>query len=87
MIRCMQRTNIYLAEQQTAALDRLAATEGVSRAEIIRRLIDQGLQGRSSDLTADLAWFDASFGIDADFDVPSRSPGDRQAHLDRLRDA
>ena len=38
----MQRTNIYLDERQVEALDRLAQTEGVSRAEVIRRLLDRG---------------------------------------------
>jgi hypothetical protein len=31
---CMKRTNIYLAEGQAAALDRIARAEGVSRAAI-----------------------------------------------------
>ncbi|MCU6551039.1 ribbon-helix-helix domain-containing protein [Klebsiella pneumoniae] len=35
----MKRTNIYLDEEQTASLDKLAAQEGVSRAELIRLLL------------------------------------------------
>jgi metal-responsive CopG/Arc/MetJ family transcriptional regulator len=34
----MTRTKIYLEDRQTAMLDRIAAEEGVSRAEVIRRL-------------------------------------------------
>ena len=45
MMWCMQRTNIYLEDRQTAVLDRLAAEEGISRAELIRRILDRALQG------------------------------------------
>ena len=38
MMWCMKRTNIYLAEGQAAALDRVAQAAGVSRAELIREL-------------------------------------------------
>ncbi|RZH97134.1 CopG family transcriptional regulator, partial [Staphylococcus condimenti] len=37
----MKRTNIYLDEEQTASLDKLAAQEGVSRAELIRLLLNR----------------------------------------------
>lgn len=43
MIWCMKRTNIYLDEEQTASLDKLAAQEGVSRAELIRLLLNRAL--------------------------------------------
>jgi metal-responsive CopG/Arc/MetJ family transcriptional regulator len=56
----MKRTNIYLAEGQAAALDRVAQAEGVSRAEVIRELIDRAIGGHPG---ADLAAIDASFGI------------------------
>ena len=79
----MHRTNIYLDEAQTAALDELAADEGISRAEIIRRLLAEGLAGRARDLTVDLAWIEASFGV-ADVAAPDRSPGRREQHLDEL---
>lgn len=79
----MQRTNIYLDEAQTAALDELAADQGVSRAEVIRRLLDEGLAGRTRDLTVDLAWIEASFGV-ADVDAADRSPGAREEHLEQL---
>ncbi len=86
-MRCMQRTNIYLERRQTEALDRLAAAERVTRAEIIRRLLDRALVGED-DLASDLAAIDASFGALADVDVPARGEDDRQRHLDRMwRDA
>lgn len=80
----MMRTNIYLEDRQTAMLDRIAAEEGVSRAEVIRRLLDRALAGRDDDLAADLAAIDESFGILSDLDVPARGAGDREEHLARM---
>lgn len=80
----MTRTNIYLEERQTAILDRIAAEEGVSRAEVVRRLIDRALAGRDDDLTADLAAIDESFGALGAIDVPVREVGDREQHLARI---
>jgi hypothetical protein len=79
----MERTNIYLERRQTETLDRLARDEGVSRAEIIRRLLDRALGGVDDDLAADLAAIDGSFGALQDADVPARGPGDREDHLAR----
>jgi Ribbon-helix-helix protein, copG family len=60
----MKRTTIYLAEGQAAALDRVAQAEGVSRAKVIRKLIDRAISGHSdADLAVDLAAIDGSFGI------------------------
>ncbi len=83
MLWCMQRTNIYLEERQTEQLDRLAAAEGVSRAELIRRLIDRELDG-ADHLHADLMAIDESFGVLANADAPVRGIDDRQRHLDDL---
>jgi len=80
----MTRTNIYLEDRQTAILDRIAAEEGRSRAEVIRRLIDRALAGRDDDLTADLAAIDESFGALRGMDVPTRAAGDREEHLARM---
>lgn len=77
----MTRTNIYLEDRQTAMLDRIAAEEGVSRAEVIRRLLDRALAGRDDDLAADLAAIEESFGALAEVDAPARGAGDREAHL------
>lgn len=80
----MLRTNIYLEERQTVILDRIADEEGVSRAEVIRRLIDRALAGHDDDLTADLATIDESFGVLGELDVPARGTSDREAHLSRM---
>jgi len=62
------RTQVYLSEEQRARIDRTAASEGVTMAEVIRRAIDQYL-GDDADPSAALA---ATFGADPDADVPSR---------------
>ncbi|MFT3853884.1 MAG: CopG family transcriptional regulator [Ilumatobacteraceae bacterium] len=80
----MDRTNIYLERRQTEALDRRAADEGVSRAEIIRRLLDQALHGSDDNLDSDLAAIDESFGAMLDADVPRRGPDERDVHLARI---
>jgi metal-responsive CopG/Arc/MetJ family transcriptional regulator len=78
----MKRTNIYLAEGQAEALDRVAEAEGVSRAELIRALIDRAI-GRQpgADLAADLAAIEGSFGVLAEHEA--FSPG-RDARMDYL---
>jgi hypothetical protein len=74
MMWCMKRTNIYLAEGQTGALDRIARAEGISRAELIRELIDRAIGGHpGADLPADLAAIDGSFGILAERETFNRS--------------
>lgn len=81
MLRCMQRTNIYLDDRQIELLDRLAAAEGVPRAEVIRRLLDRSLAGADSTLEADLSAIDVSFGSLANVEYDDRGPGDREHHL------
>jgi plasmid stability protein len=86
-MRCMRRTNIYLTDEQRAALTARAAAEGTSAAELVRRLIDQALFGPNDDLTHDLAAIEASFGVlregELDIDV-DRADGQRGAHLRRI---
>jgi hypothetical protein len=82
----MHRTNIYLAERQTVALDRLAADEGISRAELIRRILDRALEGNDGDAVVDLARLDVAFGSAVEIELPDRTPDDRQRHLDDLMD-
>lgn len=80
----MRRTNLYLDDRQTAALDAMARAQGVSRAEVVRRLIDDVLDDRGSRLDSDLDAIDAAFGIDPDFPMPDRSEGERQRLVDRV---
>jgi hypothetical protein len=80
----MRRTNIYLDEDQTASLDRLAEQEGVSRAELIRRLIDRALTGAEANRTADLAAIEESFGAVPDLEYPGRRAGHREQYLARI---
>jgi Ribbon-helix-helix protein, copG family len=81
------RTNIYLEEGQAAALDQAARAQGISRAELVRQLIDRGIAGSaSSDVEADLAALEASFGTltgDDAVNVIARGPDDRSRHLQR----
>lgn len=80
----MQRTNIYLDAGQCEALDRLAAEEGISRAELIRRLLDRALAGGSDDRERDLAAIEASFGALRDLEPLPRETDERSLHLDRM---
>ena len=81
----MKRTNIYLAEGQAAELDRVAEAEGVSRAELIRELIDRAIMGRpGADLAADLAAISDSYGILAGQGAFTRGRDERMDYLDRL---
>ena len=84
----MQRTNIYLEERQTVALDAFARRAGVTRAEIVRRLIDRGLEAESRILEDDIEAIEGSFGAlsKEQVDVAPRSGGSREDHLDRLWD-
>lgn len=81
------RTNIYLESRQAHALDEAAKAQGISRAELVRQLIDRGIGGPPRDLEADLAAIEASFGALRDVDdvfAPVRSPDDRARHLHRI---
>ncbi|HTY30310.1 CopG family transcriptional regulator [Mycobacterium sp.] len=82
----MKRTNIYLDEVQTAALDRAAAQQGVSRAEVIRQLLDRVLAGVDEHVATDLDAIKDSFGALRDIEVPARGPGAREKHLARVWD-
>jgi hypothetical protein len=83
---CMKRTNIYLAEAQSDALDQVAQARGVSRAELIRQLIDTGISAAgAADLDADLAAIRESFGVLGDEGISfDRGPDERARHLERV---
>jgi hypothetical protein len=81
----MLRTNIYLGEDQSTALDKLAHAQGVSRAELIRQLLDSALGALgSADLEADLAAIRNSFGTIRDEDFLPREVDERARHLERI---
>ena len=82
----MLRTNIYLEERQVTALDEAARGLGISRAELVRQLVDAGMGDRAAlDLEADLDAIDASFGVlGADDVAVERGPDDRSRHLDAV---
>ena len=67
------RTQIYLTEEQRRRIDELAAAEGVTMAEIIRRAVDGYLDDQVDPEPA-LA---ATFGADPGASVPSRDDWDR----------
>lgn len=80
----MKRTNIYLDEEQTTTLDRLATQEGVSRAELIRQLLNRVLANADDSLASDLEAIEESFGALADIEVPLRGQSGREDHLARI---
>jgi Ribbon-helix-helix protein, copG family len=82
----MKRTNIYLDEGQSAVLDQVARRQGVSRAELIRQLIDRSISASgAADLDADLAAIRDSFGVARDEGISfGRGSDERSRHLDRM---
>lgn len=80
----MKRTNLYLDESQTAALDRVAHGQGISRAELVRQLLGRALGEVPVEMSTDLAAITESFGALIDEPIPERGPDERAAHLARL---
>ncbi len=68
-----RRTQIYLTDEQRRRIDEIAASEGITMAEVIRRAIDDYLSDQP-DPRAALA---ATFGAAPDATVPSRDEWDR----------
>lgn len=83
---CMKRTNIYLADEQSAALEQVARSQGISRAELIRQFIDRSIaMPGAADLDADLAAIRESFGVLRDQDIATgRGRDERSRHLERV---
>jgi metal-responsive CopG/Arc/MetJ family transcriptional regulator len=81
----MNRTNIYLDEEQARSLDEAARAQGISRAALIRRLIDRGLDQSNGDLESDLAAIEASFDVlTGDENFLTRGADQRSQHLDNV---
>lgn len=85
MLWCMRRTNLYLDEGQTAALDELARSQGMSRAAVVRQLINRQIHAGGADLDADLSAIEDSFGALRDGEFPQRGADERARHLDLIR--
>jgi hypothetical protein len=68
------RTQIYLTDDQRRRIDLLAATEGTTLAEIVRRALDMYLRQEQPDPTTALA---TTFGADPNAQVPGRDEWDR----------
>lgn len=68
------RTQVYLTEEQRRRIDAVAAAEGVTMAEVVRRALDRFLESEAPDPQAAL---DATFGVDPGASVPSRDGWDR----------
>ena len=62
------RTQVYLTDEQRERVDRVAASEGITMAQVIRRAIDEYL----NDLPDPDAALDATFGAVPDAATPSR---------------
>jgi hypothetical protein len=63
------RTQVYLTEEQRNRIDAMAAGEGVTMAEIVRRALDEYLARESPDPRAALA---ATFGAAPAASIPDR---------------
>ena len=85
MLWCMNRTNIYLTDEQRERLDQRAQAAGMSRAELIRQILDRDLFGDQERLAGDLAAIEESFGALAGESLElDRADGDRVAHLEHV---
>ena len=58
----MQRTQIYLSDEQRARIKRLAEADGVAQAVIVRRILDEAL-GIDDGAADRLAAVDATAGV------------------------
>lgn len=63
----MQRTNIFLTEEQQRRLDRRAKEEGVSKSALIRMILDEALDIARASTTPEQA-IEATSGIWSDRD-------------------
>ena len=82
----MNRTNIYLDEEQAHSLDEVARAQGISRSSLIRRLIDGKLGDRNGDLESDLSAIEASFGVLTDDEhFLERGTDERSRYLEGVR--
>ncbi|WP_166355075.1 DUF1778 domain-containing protein [Phytoactinopolyspora limicola] len=74
-----------LGVEATQMVHQMAAAEGASRDEVVRRLLGRALAGVGDDLAADLAALDASFGAYPDIEITPRGVDERARHLASVR--
>ena len=74
----MKRTQIYLTEEQKAALDDIAKMRSMSMAEVVREAVSEYLERRTSE--ARFAVLDETFGA-----VPEWQEVDSVEHVRSLR--
>lgn len=69
--RCMSstRTQVYLTDEQRERIDRVAASQGLTMAQVIRRALDEYLDDQPDPVAA----LDATFGAAPDAATPSRN--------------
>jgi hypothetical protein len=80
----MHRTNSYFEDRQLKALDAMARAEGVSRSDVLRRLVDNAITGDDTRLETDLAAIRESFAGAPDLAVPPREGDTRLDRQDAL---
>jgi predicted transcriptional regulator len=77
----MERTQIYLTEQEAEVLDRLASERKTTRSHLIREAIDTQYLSREQRIKERLAALDAGFGVWRDReDIP-----DGKTYVERVR--
>ncbi|MDR1189208.1 MAG: ribbon-helix-helix domain-containing protein [Bifidobacteriaceae bacterium] len=81
----MRRTNSYFEDRQLDALDTMARDEGVSRSDILRRLVEGAIAGSDPRLENDLAAIRESFGTVPDLVTSPRDGDARLGRQDALR--
>jgi predicted transcriptional regulator len=81
----MQRTNIYLDRRLTGILDELADERGVSRAALIRSVLEDAVTATPDKLGDDLAAIEASSGLAPRMAMPDRGETERDRYLEELR--
>ncbi|MGO8723207.1 MAG: hypothetical protein ACLQRM_10805 [Acidimicrobiales bacterium] len=82
----VDRFELESSPARSRSFDGVARAQGISRAALIRRLIDPGLDQTDSDLESDLAAIEASFNVlSGEENFLERGTDDRSRHLGSVR--
>ena len=65
-------------------LDRLAGAQGVSRAEVVREMVEAGLANQDRDEQHDLRQLDITFGMAREIQFHREGGSARDIHLDEM---